>query len=299
MNVLDSMRAFTAVVDCGSFTKAGDRLAMSKTLTSKKVLALESHLGTRLLNRTTRSLSLTEAGRLFYDRCQQILEDVDDLEALMQNQMAEPRGQLMASAPTTFGEMFIAPLLPVFTERFPHIQIDLNLTDRHVDLVEEGFDLAIRVADLPDSSLIARKLASAPIHVCAAPGYLEKHERPKHPSDLQQHSCIVDTNFSNPRSWPFLDNARKIQVPVNGVHSVNSARAVRDIALTGCGIALCPGYMIADEREAGRLETVLSEYNAFDISVYALYSSKRNLAPKVRAFVDFLAVKLAQASARW
>jgi DNA-binding transcriptional LysR family regulator len=299
MNLIDSMRAFAAVVDSGSFTRAAEKLESSKTLTSKKVQALENHLGTRLLNRTTRSLSLTEAGRLFYERCQPILEDVQDLESLMQNQLAAPRGRLVATAPTTFGEIYIAPLLPVFVERYPDVEIDLSLTDRHVDIVEEGFDVAVRIADLPSSTLIARKLAGAPIHLCATPEYLDAHGRPDQPFDLTKHSCVIDTNFSNPRAWPFRDGTKKISVPVKGPLSVNSARAVRDNALAGCGIALCPGYMIADEREDGRLETVLADYNAFNISVFAVYSSRRNLAPKVRAFVDFLATELARASKRW
>ncbi|WP_298819286.1 LysR family transcriptional regulator [uncultured Roseibium sp.] len=299
MNLIDCMRAFSAVVETGSFTKAGDRLSLSKTLTSKKVQALEAHLGTRLLNRTTRSLSLTEAGRIFHGRCGQILEDVEELEALIQNQAASPRGRLSVTAPTTFGEMFIAPLMPAFTEKFPEISVDLNLTDRHIDLVDEGFDVAVRIADLADSALIARKLAPAPIHLCASTEYFRRCGKPAHPTDLEHHRCVIDTNFQNAYSWPFKMDREIRSVQVNGPLAVNSARAVKDIVLAGSGIALIPGYMIAKERREGRLETTLSDFNAFNINVYALYNSKRNLAPKVRAFVDFLADKLSETAAEW
>lgn len=299
MNLLDCMRAFAAVVDAGSFTGAGEKLSTSKTLTSKKVQALEKHLGTRLLNRTTRSLSLTEAGRIFHGRCQQILDDVDELEALIQNQMAGPRGLLTVSAPTTFGEMFLAPLMPAFSAQYPEVSVDLSLTDRHVDLVEEGYDVAVRIAELPSSTLIARKLAPAPIHICASPAYLAEHGRPERPTDLENHKCILDTNLKAAGAWPFKTETGRITVAAKGALSVNSARAVKEIALTGSGIAICPGYMIAEERRTGALETLLSEFNAFDLNVYAVYNSKRNLAPKVRAFVDFLARELATKSASW
>lgn len=299
MNLIECMRTFLAVVETGSFTGAGKKLDSSKTLASKKVQALENHLGTRLLHRTTRSLSLTEAGRLYHDRCMQILEDVDELEGLIQNQVGEARGRLNVTAPTTFGEMFIAPLMPDFRQAFPEVSVDLNLTDRHVDLVEEGFDIAVRIADLPSSALIARKLAPAPIHVCATPGYLKAHGRPVHPQDLTGHQCIIDTNFRTAASWPFVVGSEKVSIAVSGALSVNSGRAVRDFVLAGSGLALCPGYIVADELKSGRLETVLDDFNAFEINVYAVYNSKRNLAPKVRAYVDFLARRLGPMSAGW
>jgi DNA-binding transcriptional LysR family regulator len=293
------MRAFVAVVETGSFTKAGQKLETSKTLASKKVQALENHLGTRLLNRTTRSLSLTESGHLFHDRCLQVLDDLDELEALMQNQVAEPRGRLNITAPSTFGEMYIAPLMPKFRQRHPDVTIDLSLTDRHVDLVDEGFDVAVRIADLPSSGLIARKLAPAPIHICATPAYFSKHGRPGHPQDLTEHQCVIDTNFRNGAAWPFKDGEDKFTVPVKGVLSVNSARAVKGYALANSGIALCPGYMVSKELNSGQLESILVDFNAFEINVYAVYNSKRNLAPKVRAFVDFMAKELASVSKDW
>ncbi|CTQ53641.1 D-malate degradation protein R [Roseibium album] len=299
MNLTECMRAFVAVVETGSFTKAGEKLATSKTLASKKVQALENHLGSRLLNRTTRSLSLTESGRLFHDRCLQVLDDLDELEALMQNQVAEPRGKLNITAPSTFGEMYVAPLMPKFRQRHPDVTIDLSLTDRHVDLVDEGFDVAVRIGELPSSGLIARKLAPAPVHVCATPAYLEKHGRPTHPNDLLQHQCVIDSNFRNGTSWPFREGENRFSVSVKGVLSANSARAVKAYVLADTGLALCPSYVALEELQNGLLEPVLTEFNSFDLNVYALYNSKRNLAPKVRAFVDFLAQELSGVSKDW
>ncbi len=299
MNLIEAMRAFVSVYETGSFTSAADRLNTSKTLTSKKVQALENRLGTRLLNRTTRSLSPTEAGQLYYNRCVQVLDDIDELEDLIVHQSGQPRGRLYVTAPTTFGEMYVAPLLPEFRSRFPTVSIDLSLSDRHVHLVDEGFDVAIRIADLPSSGLIARKLAPSPIYLCASPEYLDKHGRPTHPEELADHQCIIDTNFKNSHVWPFRDGDTLIQVPVEGELLVNSARAVRNYARAGSGLALCPGYMVHKDIADGSLEPVLADFNAFDINTYAIFNSKRNLAPKVRVFVDYLADKLQQDGQSW
>ncbi|MES0882570.1 LysR family transcriptional regulator [Roseibium sp. SCP14] len=299
MNLVDCMKAFAAVVETGSFTKAGERLDTSKTLASKKVQALENHLGTRLLHRTTRSVSLTESGRIYHDRCVQLLDDLEELEGLMQNQVATPRGRLSVTAPTTFGEMYLAPCMPEFRRRYPEVSVDLSLTDRHVDLVEEGFDVAVRIADLPSSSLIARKLAPTAVHICATPDYLARSSIPEHPRDLTSHQCIVDTNFKSGTSWPFHENGQKFSVLINGALSVNSARAVREFVLADAGLALCPGYTVHEEISSGALVPVLTEFNAFEIGVHAVFNSKRNLTPKVRAFVDFLAVEMARVSDGW
>ncbi|QDG76729.1 LysR family transcriptional regulator [Labrenzia sp. PHM005] len=299
MNLIDAMRAFVSVYETGSFTSAADKLGTSKTLVSKKVQALENRLGTRLFNRTTRSLSPTEAGQLYHSRCVQVLDDIDELEDLILHQSEQPRGRLHVSAPTTFGELYVAPLLPEFTKAFPCVSVDLSLSDRHVHLVDEGFDVAVRIADLPSSGLIARKLAPSPIYLCASPTYLKEKGTPEKPNDLGQHQCIIDTNFRNPHSWPFHEDGNLIQVPVEGGLLVNSARAVRDYVLAGCGLALCPGYMVHQDIAEGRLKTLLSSFNAFEINAYAIYNSKRNMAPKVRVFVDFLAKKLQPVGQTW
>ena len=299
MNLIECMRVFVAVVDSGSFTHAGRKLDMSKTLVSKKVQALENHLSARLLHRTTRSLSVTEPGRLLHLHCTRILDDLEELENLIHNQADAPRGHLQISAPTTFGEMFIASLMTDFRAAYPGISVDLNLTDRHVDLVDEGFDVAIRIANLPNSSLIARKLAPSPVHLCATPDYLKKHGRPAHPLDLADHQCIVDTNFRSNAFWPFREGSGSLSVPVSGAFSVNSGRAAKSFVLAGNGLALCPGFIVSEELKSGMLETVLGDFNAFDMNVYAIYNSRKNLAPKVRACVDFLVQRLGDVSTSW
>ncbi|MEP2704859.1 MAG: LysR family transcriptional regulator [Roseibium sp.] len=299
MNLVEAMRAFAAVYETGSFTRAAEKLGTSKTLVSKKVQSLENRLGSRLFNRTTRSLSPTEAGQLYGSRCVQVLDDLDELEDLILNQSEDPRGRLYVSAPTTFGELYIAQLVPEFQLRYPNISLDLSLTDRHVHLVDEGFDVAIRIADLPSSGLIARKLAPAPIHLCATPEYLEQFGRPEHPHELENHQCIIDTNFRNSKVWLFKNGGNQFQISVEGNLLVNSARAVRDYVLAGCGIALCPGYMVSADISSGRLETILADFNAFDINAYAIYNSKRNMSPKVRVFVDYLTEQLQPIGKTW
>lgn len=288
MDLIDGMRTFSQVVASGSFTRAAEQLGVSKKLVSKYVAELEAHLGVRLLHRTTRSLSLTEAGALYHARCIQLLEDLDTLEEALQTETAQPRGRLLISAPVTFGELHLVPLINAFRTSYPEISIELRLSDRYVSLVDEGFDLAIRIGDLEDSGLIARKLAPAPILLCAAPDYLARAGTPTHPDDLKNHACILDSNLRSGSNWHFLINGKKKSVAVSGSLTVNSARSARDFALLGCGIALCPTYVTAPDLEAGRLVPLLSEFNALDISIYAVYDSNRHLAPKVRAFVDFL-----------
>ena len=288
MDHLDGMRTFAQVVASGSFTGAATRLGISKKLISKYVATLEDRLGARLLNRTTRSLSLTETGALYHQRCVQLLEDLDELELSVQARTARPRGKLFISAPTTYGEMYLVPQISAFRTKYPDITIDLRLSDRHVDLVNEGFDLAVRIGHLESSGLIARKLGPAPLTVCASPNYLEANGYPDQPEDLRHHQCIIDTNMRSGTSWPFLVNGKRTNVKVSGDLAVNSARSARDFALLDKGITRSPDYVVDKDLKAGRLVTLLSGYIAQDFDVFAVYSSSRNLAPKVRAFIDFL-----------
>ncbi|MEP3276183.1 MAG: LysR family transcriptional regulator [Stappiaceae bacterium] len=288
MDLIDGMRAFSQVVATGSFTNAADRLNISKKLVSKYVAELETHLGTRLLNRTTRSLSLTEAGTMYHTGCVQLLDDLEELETSVQNQISSPKGRLHVSVPTTFGEAYIVPLIGRFREKYPDVTIDLRLNDRYVDLIDEGFDVAIRIGVLEDSSLVARKLAPAPILVCAAPDYLALNGRPESPADLKHHQCIVDTNYRSGANWSFQKGDRRITVAVSGGIAVNSARSARDIALGGCGIAFCPAFIVGEDIRNGRLVPLLSAYSESNLAIYAVYNANRNLTPKVRAFIDFL-----------
>lgn len=222
-------------------------------------------------------------------RCQQLLDDLEDLESAVQHVQTAPRGTLTVTAPQTFGEMYLTGHIATFLEEQPGLSVDLTLTDRFVDLVDEGFDLAIRIGALEDSSLIARRLADNRIVTCAAPAYLARAGTPARPEDLKDHACIIDTNVRSPTRWPFrVDGARQM-VPVEGRFHVNSSRAVHDLVLQGAGIGLCPAYSVGPDIASGLLTQILEDFRVGDVAVHAVYPHNRYLAPKVRSFVDFLA----------
>jgi len=294
MDTLDGMRAFVAVAKAGSFTTAGQRLGRSTALVSKYVGQLEERLQVRLLERTTRSLRLTEVGEAYLARAEELLELFDDLESSLENAQAAPSGHLVVSAPVTFGETYIASFVSKFVCKFPDVSVDLRLTDRFVSLVDEGIDLAIRITELPDSALIARRLCPAGIVCCAAPAYLERAGRPKVPTDLQDHECIIDRNLRSPNAWPFIVEGKRSLVSVDGRVFVNSARAARAVVLEGAGIGLIPRYAIGEDLRSGRLVPLLEDFEALNLSVYAIYQHRAHLAAKTRAFVDFLAHALGE-----
>ena len=288
MDTIDGMRTFVAVVNAGSFTAAAERLNLSQALVSKYVGQLESRLGVRLLNRTTRRLSLTEVGRAYFERCVQLLESFDELEAVVQARHTAPRGQLRITAPVTLGELYLAPVIVEFLRAQPGISVDLRLSDRFVDLVDEGLDLAIRMGELKDSRLVARRLGSSRLVLCAAPDYLARAGTPAHPRELTGHACILDSNIRSFPSWPFQENGERFNVRVNGRLVVNSPRAARETTLAGEGIALCPDFVVGADLRDGTLVALLETFAVADRGIYALYPHSRYLAAKVRAFVDFL-----------
>ena len=288
MDTIDGMRVFAAVAADGSFTAAARRLGISTNLASKYVARLEDRLGVRLMNRTTRRLSLTEAGQAYHARCQQLLDDLDELESAVQQGQATPRGTLTITAPQTFGEMYLTDLVAAFLEEQPDLSVNLTLTDRFVDLVDEGFDLAIRIGALEDSSLIARRLAANRIVTCAAPSYLARAGTPARPEDLKNHACIIDTNVRTPTRWPFEVDGARTAITVAGRFSVNSSRAVHDLVLQGAGIGLCPAYSVGPDIAAGRLTAILESFQALDVAVYAVYPHRRHLSGRVRAFIDHM-----------
>ncbi|MEQ8689381.1 MAG: LysR family transcriptional regulator [Pseudomonadales bacterium] len=287
MDTIDGMRTFVAVVKEGSFTSAAKRRDMSTALASKYVSQLEDQLGVRLLNRTTRSLTLTEIGTVYFERCQQLLDDFDELEATVQDRDAAPRGTLIVSAPVTFGEMYLTDAMALFLAQHQEVRIDLRLTDRLVNLVEEGVDVAIRITELADSSLIARRLAPARVVVCASPEYLKRHRVPQRPDDLLEHCCIVDTNFRSGSLWQFIEDGGYKTINVDGRFTVNNAESVRRMLLADVGIGLIPTFAVGPDIREGRLEILLEEYEGSDLGLYAVYAHSRHLAAKVRAFVDF------------
>ena len=291
MDSISGIRAFIGVVEEGSFTAAAEQMAMSVSLVSKYIAQLETRLGVRLLNRTTRSLTLTEIGEIYYEKSQQVLEGFDELEKVIKDKRASPCGNLVISAPQTFGEMFLSPLIEEFLKKYPDITVDLQLSDRLVNLVDETIDVSIRIAELPDSNMIARYLDSARIVCCVSPEYLKQHPVPAHPSDLLSHECILDKNFKEANKWPFLVNGERTTIKVNGRLAVNSARTTRDMVLAGRGVALIPLYAIDNDIKEGRIKIILEQYEAFDLGVYIIYLDRHHLAAKIRAFVDFVSMK--------
>ncbi|WP_428540534.1 LysR family transcriptional regulator [Profundibacter sp.] len=289
MDMITGMRTFVATVETGSFTAAADRVGISNKLASKYIAQLEDHLSVRLLHRTTRTLSLTDAGQRYYPRCARLLEDFDALEGSVRDDNKALKGILRLAAPTTFGELYVQPLVRQFRQQHPDLAIELRLSDRFIDLADEGFDLAIRIGALEDSSLIARKLAVTELWAVASPDYLAAKTPPETPRHLNDYQCIQDTNLRSGGAWPFLINGQMQKIAVNGGYMVNSALAVRDLVIAGEGIGLCPDYVVTRDVAAGNLERVLADYPSSSLDIHSVYLDARYMPAKVRGFLDFLA----------
>lgn len=291
------MALFVAVVNHGSFSAAADRLGLSRAQVSKAVARLEQHLGSRLLNRTTRRTSLTDIGRIYFERCSAILQDIDELEDMAGDQVGRLQGRLSLSAPTSFGIAHLNPLISGFLKINPEVQISLSLTDRMINVVEEGFDLVIRIAELDDSSLIARKLAPCKRVFCAAPAYLEQHGRPQVPQDLAIHHCLIYSNELRPDTWILHGPRGTESVRVNGPVCADNGDILKSAAIAGLGVTLLPTFIVGDALKTGQLQQVLTDYCPPEIAIYALFPSRRYLSAKVRAFVDFLATSFGDSPA--
>lgn len=288
MDRLTSLTAFAQVVDSGGFSAAGRRLNMSTTMVSNHVRALEDRLGARLLNRTTRKVSLTEVGKAYYDRCTQILADLEQADDIAGALQSTPRGTLRLYVGTHIVR-FISPVVAEFLATFPGVKVDLTMAERPVDLIEEGFDLAIRLTLPRDSSLIVRTLATWRHILCCAPSYLDKHGAPKQLSDLSSRDCVHHVYYPHGDEWQFIDrNDRPVSVKVSGPLISNSGETLRAAALQGLGIFLSPGFLIAGDLEAGRLVRILPEYRAVEFAMNAVYPHRHHLSAKVRSFIDLL-----------
>jgi DNA-binding transcriptional LysR family regulator len=283
------MRAFIDVVEAEGFSAAARKIGRSKALLSKYVRELEDELGALLLNRTTRQFSLTEAGHTYYRRASEIVREVDSLADAVRESSGDVRGRIKLSAPRTFADAPIGQSLIDFAKAHPDIVLEIQLDDRFVDLVEEGFDLAIRISRLESSSLIARRLAPFSVRICASPELIAKHGRPERPQDLAGVPCIIDTNGRWLSNWPFLgDNGETITVSVSGQMEVNSPLATRAAALAGLGFAILPDFIAAADIDTGRLVPVLDERILPGGGIFAVYPHRRYLPAKVRVFVDYL-----------
>lgn len=293
MDVLSDIAVFVQVVDSGSFTAAADRLELSKSVISKYVTRLEEQLGVRLLNRTTRKLSLTEAGQAFYHKSRIALQDLDDARAEVSRLQADPRGVLRLNAPMTFGILHIAPRLAEFHRQYPEVKVDLNLDDRKLDVVEEGFDLSVRIAELPDSSLVARRLCRCRHVVVAAPSYLQEMGKPKTPAALSEHRILTYRYQESRLDWHFLRGDKGVEhVQVDGHTRMNNSLAIREAVLAGMGIARMPSFAVGEEIRQGSLVELFSNYELPELSVFLIYPQRRHLSPKVRAFIEFMGAQL-------
>ena len=288
MDTLTRMKTFVEVVEAGGFSAAARKMGRSKALISKYVRELEDELGARLLNRTTRTLSLTEVGQGYARDAVEILQRIEDLQSSVGDAHAAPRGRLKVSAPRTFGDGELGRAIMEFVVSEPEISLELHLEDRFVDLVDEGFDVAIRISTLTDSSLIARRLASFRIVICASPEVIAQYGAPERPEELNGKPCIIDSNVAYRTNWPFVVDGEKVSVPVKGRVEVDSPNAARLAALAGLGFAVVPYLVVRDEVESGALVVVLADFEPASVAIHAVYPHRRHLSGKVRSFIDFL-----------
>jgi len=290
MDRLAAIETFVRVAETQSFSEAARRLRASKSVVSRSIGALEADLGVRLFNRTTRSLSLTEAGQGYFERATRFLADIEDAKRAVTHLQTAPRGRLRVSAPVSFGFLHLAPALPDFLARYPEVSVDITVSDRFVDLVDEGFDLAVRIGALEDSGLIARKLAPIRRVVCASPAYYKARGAPETPDDLKQHECLSNSNIASSREWRFKTrDGKPWRFEATGRLSANNGDLLRIAALKGLGIVNLPTFIVGADLQAGLLATALDEFVIQDMALSAVYPQSRHLSPKVRALIDFLA----------
>lgn len=290
MDKFQEMQAFVAVVDSGSFVRAAEALNTSKAAISRHIADLEQRLGTRLLNRTTRRLSMTDEGQLFYGRCTDLLTALEEAESELSQRSGEASGLLRISAPVTFGVLHLAPLWGHFLQEHPKVSLDISLSDRTVDLVEDGFDLAIRIAQSPHPTFIARKLAASRVILCASPTYLKQHGTPQHPQEIASHNVISYTYFASRDEWSFTGPDGKVAtVRTKPRLHANSGDTCLAAALQHQGIILQPDFLVHDALKAGKLVPLLPEYEAVELGIFAVYVSRRQLPLKLRYLIDYLA----------
>ncbi|MDP4530649.1 LysR substrate-binding domain-containing protein [Marinobacter salarius] len=289
----EGVNEFVAVAETESFTRAAKRLDVSTAHVSRQISALEDRLSTRLFYRTTRRVSTTEAGQIYYQHCRQILDALEQAERSMTNMQLVPQGRLRLTAPVTYGEKSIAPLVNDFVLRYPELDVEMKLTNQQLDLVAEGYDLAVRLGKLDDSSLMARRLASRTLYVCASPAYLAVHGTPHSLSELEHHNCLQ----GNLGYWRFQDAGHPRNVRIRGNVRCDSGRALLDAALKGVGIVQLPDYYVGPALDAGTLIPLLTHYQEDDDGIWAVYPHNRHLSPKVRMLLDYFVDSLGVPSA--
>jgi len=297
MDKFQEMRAFVAVVDAGSFVRAADTLALSKAAVSRFVNELEARLGVRLMHRTTRKLSLTEEGEVFHARCQALLADIAEAEAEITSRSGQATGLVKVNAPVTFGILHLAALWGQYKARHPKVTLDVTLSDRVVDLVEEGYDLAVRIARLPSSTLISRKLSSTRMVLCASPQYLQRAGTPLQPSELAGHAVLAYSYWSGRDEWQFDGPGGPVSVRTEPWIRTNSGDTCRAGALQHQGVVMQPSFLVGADLAAGTLVELMPQYRGIELGIYAVYPTRKHVSPKVRLLIDFLVESFRQP--RW
>jgi DNA-binding transcriptional LysR family regulator len=293
MDILGPMRTFVRVVDAGSFTAVASQLNTTQPTISRQIAALEEHLGARLLTRTTRTLTLTDDGRAFYEHALRALEALGEAENAVGRRRSKPTGLLRLATPVVFGRLHIVPRLPPFLQRYPDVSVDLVMSDTFTDLAEQGIDLAIRVGEITDPALIAKRIGMVRRITVASPAYLKAHGTPRTPSDLSEHTCIVYTRLSTGNRWLFEGPDGPIIVEVNGRYKADNSEAVREGVIAGLGIAVIPAFAFSTEIETGRVKVLLKTREPKPLPMHAVYPSRRFVPLKLRAMIDYLAHEFA------
>lgn len=294
MDKLDAMNVLTKVVATGSFAEAARRLGVTRSAISKAITQLEHELGARLLDRTTRRVTPTEAGLAYYERCLGILAQIAETEAQISRLHDEPRGVLKVNAPMTFGTLYLGAAIADFMDRYRDLKVELTLTDRMIDPLEEGVDITVRIGALVDSSLIARRIAAARMMLVASPDYIAHHGVPETPAELAGHKCLHYGHSTTVPRWQLTENGVPISVAITACLSSNNGDTLRDAALKGIGVARLPSFIVGNDVAAGKLKVVLAAYPPQDLLIHALYAPNRFLAAKSRVFIDFLVERFAR-----
>lgn len=294
MDMIDGMRTFVAVVEAGTITAAADRRNISKKLASKYLAELEAQIGVKLLNRTTRSQSLTVAGQQYYLDCQEIIARIDESHSALKQAEGELTGHVRLSAPVSFGEVVLLPLLAKFKRQHSELSFDVRLSDSYVDLIEGGFDFAIRIGVLSDSNLVARKLTESHLWLVASPAYIKQQGTPQTPDDLRNHICLQDSNYRGGARWPLQIEGVMRKIAIHPQFITNSATAMRNLAMMGEGIALVPDFVVSADIEAGHLTQLLPDFQSLTLPIQSVLPLNSNRPARVRAVIDYLVGALAK-----
>ncbi|MBP5998367.1 MAG: LysR family transcriptional regulator [Azonexus sp.] len=293
MDRLDAMQLFVRVAELGSFAAAAQQLGVARSVVTRQVAALEAHLGVKLMARSTRRLSLTSAGTAYLEKCRVILNLVETAETDVAEERLTPRGNIRISLPLSFGLKRLAPLLLDFSQRYPEVSLDMDYSDRRVNLIEEGIDLSIRITRRLDPSDVARKIGTARMQVVAAPDYLARHGRPQHPAELAHHECLGYTNAGATMPWQFMIGGQLESLPVRSRINANNGDVMTEAAAQGLGITCQPDFIVDSYLAAGRVEEILADFPMPELGIYAMLASNRHVPYRVRALMDFLAAGLA------